>query len=156
MAMGNLYDYISKKENILCLVFDVYHQIVEESAYGPEIMTVDDPLEQLRSNLRVSLKNIHEFHDEIVLMYRESRLLPKAYLERAKQIELKQIGQMEALIRRGIEQGLFKVKDPFFAASMIFFQLIIPAMRGWTFRGKYSEIKIDKLIEDYILKNILA
>jgi AcrR family transcriptional regulator len=31
MAVGNLYDYISKKEDLLCLIFDVYHQYVEET-----------------------------------------------------------------------------------------------------------------------------
>lgn len=155
MAMGNLYDYISKKEDILCLVFDVYHQIVEESSMGPKIMAVEDPVERFRINLRVSLKNIHEFQNEILLMYRESRLLPKKDLERAKKMELEQIGHMERLIRGGVKQGLFKVKDPYFAASMIFSQLALPALRGWTFSGKYSRKKIDRLIEDSILKSIL-
>ena len=156
MAMGNLYDYISKKEDVLCLVFDVYHKIVEESSLGPEVMKVKNPLERLRSNLRISIKNVHDFHNEIVLMYRESQLLPKKDMDRAKKMELDQIRAMEKLIRMGVKQGLFKVKDPYFAASMIFFQLVMPALRGWTFRGKYSKKKIDGLIEDYILKNILA
>jgi len=157
MAMGNLYDYISKKEDILCLVFDVFHRVVEESAYGPEIMDVDDPLEQIKSYFRVARKNVHEFHDEIVLMYRESRLLPMKQLERSKQIELAQIVKMEKLIRKGVKAGLFKVPDPYFAASMIYFQMTLPALRGWTFQGKkYSQKKIDKLIEDCFLKYIMA
>lgn len=157
MAMGNLYDYISKKEDILCLVFDVFHQIVEESAYGPEVMAVDDPREQIRSYFRVALKNVHEFHDEILLMYRESLLLPKKHLERSKQIELEQITKMEKIIRKGVKEGLFKVKDPYFAASMIYFQLTMPALRGWTFqKKKYSKKKIDQLMEDCFLKYIMA
>lgn len=156
MAMGNLYDYISKKEDILCLVFDVYHRIVQESSLGPGVMTIEEPLERFRSHLRISLKNIHEFHNEIVLMYRESRLLPRKHMERAKQRELDQIAAMEKIIRAGVAEGVFKVKDPYFAASMIFFQLVIPALRGWTFREKYSPKRIDKLIEDYILRNLLV
>lgn len=156
MAMGNLYDYISKKEDVLCLVFDVFHRVAEESTLCPEVMTLKDPLERLRHDLRILMKNVHEFHNEIVLMYGESRLLPKKDLERAKKMELDQIRKMEKLIRMGVKQGLFKVKDPYFTASMIFFQLVMPALRGWTFRGKYSKKKIDNLIEDYILKNILA
>lgn len=156
MAMGNLYDYISKKEDILCLVFDVYHQIVQESILSPEIMTAEDTLERFRSSLHVYLKNVREFHNEIVLMYRESRLLPGKDLKRAKQMELDEIRELEKLIRKGVKQGLFKVKDPYFAASMIFLQLTIPALRGWTFPGKYTKKKIDSLIEDYILRNITA
>jgi TetR/AcrR family transcriptional regulator, cholesterol catabolism regulator len=156
LAMGNLYDYIKKKEDILCLVFGVYHQIVEVSSYGPEITAIEDPLKQLRTNIKISQKNAREFQDEIVLMYRESGLLPKKYLEMTKKEELKQIGKMEAIIRQGVEKGVFKVEDPFFTATLIFFLLAAPALRGWTFQQKYSEKKVDRLMEDFILKSILA
>jgi hypothetical protein len=51
---------------------------------------------------------------------------------------------------------LFHTQDPFFAASMIFFQLIIPAMRGWTFQGKYSDKEINELLETYILREFIV
>jgi TetR/AcrR family transcriptional regulator, cholesterol catabolism regulator len=156
LAMGNLYDYIKKKEDILCLVFDLYHEIVEESSYGPKITSIEDPLEQMKANIKISMKNIHEFRDEILLMYRESRLLPKKYLDQAKKQELKQIAKTEAIIRNGIEKGFFKVQDPFFTSSMIFCLLASPALRGWTFQGKYSKKKVDKLLEDFVMKILLA
>jgi AcrR family transcriptional regulator len=155
MAMGNLYDYISKKEDILCLVFEVYHQHVQEFLKDHETAE-GDPREQFRFFIHDAVGNNKEFRDEIVLMYRESRLLPKEYLERAMQLELAQIGELEKIIRRGIDQEVLQVQDPFFAASMIFFQLVIPAMRGWTFRGKYTEEELNDLIETYILKNFIA
>ncbi len=155
LAMGNLYDYIEKKEDILCLVFDTYHETVEESSYGPEIATIEDPMEQMETNIRVALKNIHEFHNEIMLMYRESHLLPPQYLERAKKQELRQIRQTEAYIRNGVKKGIFQVKDTFFTSSMLFCLLASVAIRGWTFEGKYSRKKVDELIEDFIIKNLL-
>ena len=156
LAMGNLYDYIKKKEDILCLVFDTYHQSVEESSYSPEIAAIDDPLEQMRAYIKITLQKVHEFRDEIMLMYRESQLLPPQYLEKAKKQELKQIRQTEAIIRRGVEKGIFKVKDPFFMSSILFCLFASSALRGWTFRGKYSKKKVDKLLEDFITKNLLA
>lgn len=156
LAMGNLYDYIKKKEDILCLVFDTYHQSIEESSYGPEIFATDDPLEQMRTYIKITLKNVHEFRDEIMLMYRESSLLPSEYLEKAKNQELRQIKQTEEIIRRGIEKGVFKVKDPFFMSSILFSLFASPALRGWTFRGKYSRKKVDKLLKDFIEKNLLG
>lgn len=156
MAMGNLYDYISKKEDVLCLVFDVYHRHIEDSAIIGKYKGTDDPRRELQSFIHGSLQNVREFHDEIILMYRESGLLPKKNLKQAMQRELSEIRVLEKIIRRGIERKVFKVQDPFFAASMVFYQLVIPALRGWTFKGKYSEIKVNKLLEDYIIKNILA
>jgi len=156
LAMGNLYDYIKRKEDILCLVFDTYHQSVEESSYGPEIAAIEDPLKQMRTYATITLKNVHEFRDEIMLMYRESKLLPPAYLEKAKKQELRQIRQTEAIIRRGVEKGVFKVKDPYFISSMLFSLFASIALRGWTFEGKYSRKKVDKLLEDFIERNLLG
>ena len=155
LAMGNLYDYIKKKEDILCLVFDTYHQSMEESSYGPAISVIEDPLEQMRAYIRATLESVHEVSDEIMLMYRESSLLPPEYLERAKKEELRQIKQTEKIIRRGMAQGVFKVKDPFFVSSMLFCLFASPALRGWTFRGKYSRKKVNRLLEDFIEKNLL-
>ncbi len=156
LAMGNLYDYIKKKEDILCLVFEAYHEAVEASSYSPEIVAIEDPLRQMQTNIRVTQKLIHELSNEIMLMYRESHLLPKKYLERAKKQELTQIKKTASYIRRGVEKGVFKVVDPYFTASMIFCLLASIALRGWTFEGKYTRKKVDQLIEDFIIKHLLS
>jgi len=155
MAIGNLYDYISKKEDVLSLVFDVYHQYVEESLAGDETLQSADPKEQLLSFIKNSVKNVQHFRDEIVLMYRESRMLPKEHLERAMRRELEQIRLLESIIQRGVDQGLFHVKEPYFVASLLFYQLTLPAFRGWTFKDKYTDEKINLLIEEYVLKPII-
>jgi len=155
MAMGNLYDYITKKEDVLCLVFEVYHRHVQEIIKRDEIMKEPDPKKQLRLFIRASINNVQEFRNEIVLMYRESRLLPKQNLKRAMEMELAQIGLLEKIIKRGIKEKLFHDQDPYFAATMIFFELVAPALRGWTFREKYSEEKLNNMIEEYILKRVI-
>lgn len=156
LAMGNLYDYIKKKEDILCLVFDVFHRTVEDTSYGPTIAAIEDPVEQMRTSIRNGQKSVHEFRDEVKLMYRESHLLPPKYLERAKQQELMQIRQMAGYIQNGVEKGVFKVIDPYFAASMIFCMQASLALRGWTFKGKYSRKKVDRMLEDFIMKTLLS
>lgn len=152
MAMGNLYDYISKKEDILCLVFDVYHDYAQQYMEQEETPTSGDPREELRSFIRRSLHNVQDLSDLILFMYRESRLLPKENLDRAMDKELAQIQTLENIIRKGIEQGVFPAMDPFFAASMIFYQNIFLTLRGWTFAGKYTDEEVRALIEEYILR----
>lgn len=152
MAIGNLYDYISKKEDVLCLVFDVYHQYVKEYLENKEIFDTEDPKALLKSFIHGSLRNVEAFRDEVVLMYRESKLLPKKNLERAVKKEVGQIQALEKILKKGVDQGVFHVKDPYFAASMIFYQLVFSTLRGWTFKGKYSDEEVNHLIEEYILK----
>ena len=153
MAIGNLYDYISKKEDVLCLVFDVYHQYVEEYLENNEMLDAEDPKRELELFIRGALQNVAAFRDEIVLMYRESKLLPKENMERAMKKELAQIQTLERILKKGIDQGVFHIKDPYFAASMIFYQLIFSTLRGWTFKGKYSDEAVNHLIQEYILNS---
>ena len=156
MAIGNLYDYISKKEDVLCLTFDVYHQYVQERLDDKQALKTDDPKELLKSFIRGSLQNVQIFREEIILMYRESRLLPKKNLERAMKKEMEQILALEKIIRQGVDQGVFHVQEPFFAASMIFYQLIFRTLRGWTLSGKYSDKEAGDLLEEYIVNHVIA
>lgn len=156
MALGNLYEYISKKEDVLCLTFDVYHQYIQERLDDEQALKPDDPKEMLRSFIRDSIKNTQTFKDEITLMYRESRLLPKKNLKAAMKKELEQIRALEKIIQKGIDQGVFRAQEPFFAASMIFYQLIFQTLRGWTLSGKYSVKKANDLLEEYIVKHFIA
>ena len=156
MAIGNLYDYISKKEDVLCLTFDVYHQFVQESLDAKQAFKTDDPKELLRSFIRNSSQNVETFKDEIILMYRESRLLPKKNLKKAMKIEMEQIQALEKIIRLGVDQGVFRAQEPFFAASMIFYQLNFLIFRGWTLSGKYSDKEATDLLEEYIVNRVTA
>ncbi len=152
LAMGNLYDYIQKKEDILCLVFDLYHQVIEDSVRSPEITAIDDPVEQMHAIIRIGQRSVRQYRDEIMLMYRLSHLLPPAYLKRVMKRERRHIKQMETYIRNGIEKEAFKVKDPYFVASMMFALQASIVTRGWTFENKYSRKKVDKLLNDGLMK----
>lgn len=156
LAMGNLYDYIQKKEDILCLVFDLYHQVVEDSLMRPEITSISDPIEQMQAIIKMGQSNVRKYRDEIMLMYRLSHLLPPAYLKRVLVRERGHIRQMETYIKNGIKKGAFKVKDPYFTASTIFILQAGLATRGWTFERKHSKKKVDNLMSDVIMKSLLG
>jgi AcrR family transcriptional regulator len=154
MAIGNLYDYISKKEDVLCLTFDIYHQYAQESLNNKEGIKTEDTEELLKLFIRGALQNVRKFREEIILMYRESRMLPKKNLQRAKEKELEQIHTLAKIIQRGITEGIFRPQETFFTASMIYYQVIFLTMRGWLFLGKYSEKEAESLLEDYIVSSL--
>jgi AcrR family transcriptional regulator len=154
MAIGNLYGYVSKKEDILCLVFAVYQQYIEDYLDSHRASVVTDPKESLRLFVRNFLKITKDFKDEIVFMCRESRFLPKENLARATNKEIELIHKVEQIIQKGINQGVFSFKEPYFAASMIISQLNSLALKSWALRGKYSSEEVDSLIEESILKSI--
>ncbi len=47
ITIGNLYDYVTRKENILYLVFDVFHSEWLEKVKEVGISKIEDPVEQL-------------------------------------------------------------------------------------------------------------
>ncbi|HDQ04982.1 MAG TPA: TetR/AcrR family transcriptional regulator [Deltaproteobacteria bacterium] len=155
MAIGNLYGYISRKEDVLSLAFNAYHQYAQESLDKKEGVTSNNPEDLLRLFVRGALHNVRIFREEIILMYRESRTLPKNELQNAQKKEMTQIQILETIIQRGINEKLFRPQDSFFAASMVYHQLIFLTMRGWLFSRKYSTEETEALLEDYIINSIV-
>jgi len=80
-----LYNYIKQKEDVLCLVFDVFHRSLREYLEKKRVYDIEDPQEQLKVFVCRLLENAENFRDEIVFMYRESWLLPKAFKEKFMQ-----------------------------------------------------------------------
>lgn len=155
ITLGNLYLYIKKKEDVLCLVFDLFHRSWIKDLEKNGILNIDDPREQIRMAVRVMLISYQRYQDEIKLMYLESRFLPKKFLNIAMKKEGELILAFENMIRRGIERGVFHVEDPFYAANMIVFQMSLSPLRGWNIKEKYTYDEFVHLTEDYILKALV-
>jgi len=152
ITLGNLYSYIKKKEDVLCLVFDLYHRSWIKILEKNGIYDIDDPQEQVRMAVRAILLNCESYQDEIKLMYLELSFLPKKLLKIAMENERQLVMAFETMIRRGVERGVFQVEDAFFAANMIVFQISVNPLRGWNLRDKYSYEELVRLTENYILK----
>lgn len=155
ITLGNLYAYIKKKEDILCLVFDLYHKSWVKLLKKNGIYDIDDPREQIRMAIRAMLLSCEPYQDEIKLMYLESRFLPNKFLKIALENERQLVCEFEKMIRRGIERDLLQVSDPLFAANMIVYQMSVNPLRGWNLKNQYSYEELVCLTEDYILKALM-
>ncbi len=155
ITLGNLYSYIKKKEDVLCLVFELYHKSWIKVLEKNGIPDIDDPQQQIRMAVRAMVVSCEAYQDEIKLMYLESRFLPKRFLKIAMENERQLVEAFEKMIRRGIERGIFQVEDPFFAANMIVFQMSVNPLRGWNLREKYTYDELVHLMEEYISKSLI-
>ncbi len=89
-----------------------------------------------------------------MFVHYESRFLPEENREEIMKKEIEQISKLEQIIQRGIDQGVFKVRDAYFAACMLINQLSMLAMKRWMFERKYPSEDLAILIEDYILNAV--
>lgn len=155
MGIGNLYAYISKKEDILYLVLDDCYQRRENYLYGEGVLTSDDPKESLKIFTAQFLKNKIHLADEMMFVQYESRFLPEENREEIMNKEIEYINKLEQIIQKGIDQGVFKVTEAYLAACMMVNQLSMLAMKRWMFERKYPSEDLAILIEDYVLKAVL-
>jgi putative Mn2+ efflux pump MntP len=59
---------------------------------------------------------------------------------------------LEKLIVRGVEKGCFETEDPFLAANIIGYLVMIEPMRGWNLKDRYSAKELAQSITGFILK----
>jgi TetR/AcrR family transcriptional regulator, cholesterol catabolism regulator len=155
IPIGSLYDYITKKEDILCLVFDVFHSLCTRNIEESGVLGIEDPLEQLKCAIEKMIDVGDTYRDMVVLMYRESKSLPKDFLTTILERESGMVTYFEKILRRGVRKKIFRVKAPFLTANIIVYLLALEPLRGWNLKKRYQVKGIHEYLTDFILERIL-
>ncbi len=150
LTIGNLYDYITKKEDILFLVFEVFYSTWVSRLEDEGVFAIEDPVLQLDTAVRKMLELVNTHREMVLLMYTETKLLPKGFQRIILEKESELVRYFETILQRGIEKGVFKVSDPFFAANMIVYLLSVEPLRGWNLRGRYRIEDINGQLMQFI------
>jgi TetR/AcrR family transcriptional regulator, cholesterol catabolism regulator len=151
----NLYYYIKSKDEILFLVFEMLHKPEIDLFEKQGIMSMDDPLEQLRTVIHELITNGYDYGDELLLLYRESKSLPKRLLKIILARESLVVAQIEEIIRKGIKSGVFQTDDTSFTANMIIYALSLHPLRHWNMK-KYSKEELINLLEKNVMKLVMT
>jgi TetR/AcrR family transcriptional regulator, cholesterol catabolism regulator len=154
--LSYLYSYIKTKDDLLYLFYDQLFQKWSEvfKILTQESNTADDILADFKSFLKSGFNIVRELKSEMITMYSESRHLSSESLKAILHEENILTLQIEAIIKRGVKQGVFRVPDTYIAANIVQYMLLFHAMRSWNFEKDYS---FDRFIEttiDFILKGI--
>jgi TetR/AcrR family transcriptional regulator, cholesterol catabolism regulator len=153
--LSNLYYFIESKEEILFRVFEMIHRPESSVFENQEIMGIADPAKQLRAVIREMMRFSFLYKDEVLLLYRESKLLPRKLLKEILSRESHFIRYIEAILERGLEQKVFAIEDAAFSASMIAYELSLYPLRSWNLKNHSKEDLIG-LVEQHIMKAVVA
>jgi AcrR family transcriptional regulator len=118
------------------------------------IMSIDDPVEQLRAVIYGLINKGHDYGNEILLLYRESKSLPKRLLKIILARESQVVARIEEILKKGIARKVFRLQDTSFTANMIVYELSLHALRNWNMK-KYSKDELIDLIEKHIMKAVM-
>ncbi|AYC30751.1 TetR/AcrR family transcriptional regulator [Paenisporosarcina cavernae] len=146
-SIGTLYEYIRTKEDVLYLVCDSIYEEVQQRLSG--IAQQEGSLEGLEKAIRQYYELIDEMQDEFVVMYQESKSLPKDALEYVLNKELEMVALFENILRDCQKAGEIHVKDE--SISLAAHHLVIQGQM-WAFRrwGLHSHYTLDQFMDDQL------
>jgi TetR/AcrR family transcriptional regulator, cholesterol catabolism regulator len=154
LSMGNLYDYISSKEDILYLV----HQHMIHTIYRSLFDLREDEFEigyvNIIDLIERALREALNFQDQIILLYRESGALSRNLLKPILAQELEYIHMFERLLDKANERGVSNIEDTEFVANLIVYLISFLSLRRWSLRGREKEKMITLLMTS--IKRILG
>jgi AcrR family transcriptional regulator len=147
MSMGQLYHYISSKDDILYLVHKNMQKIWYEYLRRSGFEEVKDPIERLRKALRSSLKFTFENKKLIQFLYSESKYLDKEHLKVVLTLDdVNVVGFWRKILSEVFEKKRIK-RDINFTANLVAYMIVFLPLRGWNFRNKTTEENMDRLVE---------
>ncbi len=149
----NLYYFIRSKEEILFLVIEMIHRRELEFFEKQDFTSIDDPVLQLRTVIREFIGTGYHYGPEILLLYRESKSLPKRLLKVILSRESQVVACVEEILRRGREKKVFQFEDASFTANMIVYELALHALRNWNMK-QYSKEELIVLLENHVIKAV--
>lgn len=151
LSVGGLYRYISTKSDLLVLACEsIYGGLREQIA---EITTGTGPLpEKLRAAVALYLRECARNQEQILLMYREYRHLPRDAHRRYKDREQGIAGVFSDLIVSGVRSGVFRDVDATVLAEDIVLLGHLPALKGWALRewALREEVEPDALVSEQV------
>jgi AcrR family transcriptional regulator len=150
----NLYYFIKSKEEILFLVFEMIHRREIELFEKQGIMSMDDPIEQLRTVIHELIDFGYDYGDGILLLYRESKALPKRLLKIILARESQFVSHIEEILKKGMARKVFHFEDASFTANIIVYQLSLYPLRHWNMK-KYPKEGLINLLEKNVMKSVV-
>ncbi|MEJ5377698.1 MAG: TetR/AcrR family transcriptional regulator [bacterium] len=145
-SMGNLYNYIRTKEDVLYLV----HQNMIKNVYNTLFDIKEDEYEikygELTRIIRNALEKTFDFQEEIILLYRESGSLSKEMLRSILSLETRYIEMFKRLLDEANKEGFYDIRDTKFFANLVVYLISFLSLRRWSLRDYDKEEAIDLLM----------
>ncbi len=153
MSMGQLYHYISSKDDVLYLVHRHMHQIVYDHLKKSGIEEIKDPLRRLEKVLYHTLELMVENKRLFQFVYTESKHLDKKHLRVVLEMDDKNVVGFYRQLLKEINQKKSIKSDIHFAANLIAYLMVFLPLRGWNLKDRPTNKHLVSLI-DFILRGL--
>lgn len=153
MSMGQLYHYISSKEDVLFLIYKHLQMIWYEYLLQSGVEENQDPFRRLANAIHYTLEFMMQNRELFLLIYTETKYLDKRHLRVVLEMEDKSVvGFWRRLLREVTQEKSFGV-DLDFLANLISFLMVFLPLRGWNLKHLPIDQSIDALVK-FILRGL--
>ncbi len=153
ITLGNLYDYINTKEDILFIIQKRATQVVLDAISKEEEKSLDC-IEKLKRLMISELEAMNRYQDLILIIYQESHAMSRKTLNALLVNERNHVQQYEELIREGIRKGYLKQINTRMMANMIKMLIDSWVIKRWDLKGKVNIEEMKEGIMDVIFNGI--
>jgi len=152
MSMGQLYHYISSKDDILFLMHRYTQELWHQHLAAAGFDRITDPIEKLEHGLRVSMKYLSENRKLIQFIFTESKYLDRDHLRRALDLDDKNVVGFYRHLLSELPGRQYEGREAELAANLVAFICTFLALRGWNLHLS-GEADVDAAI-DFLIKFI--
>ncbi len=154
ISHGNMYEYISNKEDIFFLVHDFMHRIAQE-IIRQSIDGIEDPVEKLRRLVRGEFNIIHLWADAILLIYQETHILGKPLLYTLLEKERTHVRKIEEVLEECIQKGKIRGLNVRVAANLIRGMVETWVVKRWDLRRQINRMEMETTLLDLLFNGLL-
>jgi AcrR family transcriptional regulator len=150
MGLGNLYNYIERKEDILYLIHSEMQDKMER-CFQKVLGGYDSPREQLIHIIRELYNLTCLMKEEVLFILTEAKSLEKKDLYAVLERESLAVGAIASVIERGMKEGQFRSGNPVLLANIIAYNIWIVPLRGWNILQYHSREELLREMTEMIL-----
>ena len=153
MSMGQLYHYISSKDDVLFLIYKHMQMIWYEHLVGSGIEQIHDPLKKLTLALQSTLQFMVENKKLFLFIYTETKYLNRMHLQVVLEMDDKNVVGLWRRLLMDVNQEKLIDVDTDFLANLLSYLMVFLPLRGWNLKHKPTTETIDSLVK-FVLKGL--
>ena len=156
MSMGQLYHYISSKDDILYLMHrhtqEIWHQHLADAGFDQ----ITDPVAKLEHGLRISIRFLSENRALYQFIFTESKHLDREHLKQVLEIDDQNVVGFYRHLFSLIPGARIAGREAELAANLVSYLCVFLALRGWNLNLK-GPADVDAAVEflvDFIFRGL--
>lgn len=156
MSMGQLYHYISSKDDILYLMHRHSQERWYQRLVDAGFEQIADPVEKLRHGLKITVRHLSEDRELYGFIFTESKYMDKEHLRQVLELDDQNVVGFYRHLLSLLPGKEIEGREAELAANLVAYACLFLTLRGWNL-GLKDESDVDEAVDflvDFIFQGL--